>query len=81
MKSLDFIKNNINSRVYLLNEGDLYMSYDLRKFIKRLDNTPAPIFIRKLTRSGRVLLEDDEGNKFTVASKRIRLYSELKENL
>lgn len=69
MKTLDFIKKAIGSKVYITRNGDLIMDAELKGLI--YDKTE--LILIKLTKGGRAYLKDEKTNKYySVSPKNIR---------
>jgi len=68
MKTYDFIKQAIGTKVYLTGDGDLGMSGELRGFI--YDKTP--LTLMRLTRGGMAIVKSDDGKEYSVPPRNVR---------
>jgi hypothetical protein len=67
MKTLDFIKQAIGSKVYLTGHRDLGMNSDLRSFIYN----KTELTLARLTKGGMAIIEH-EGKSYSVRPRNIR---------
>jgi len=68
MKTYDFIKQAIGTKVYLTRDGDLAMRGELRGFI--YDKTP--LTLMRLTRGGMAIVKSDDGKEYSVRPRNVR---------
>lgn len=68
MKTYDFIRQAIGSKVYLTRDGDLMMSGELRGFIYN----KMPLTLMKLTKAGMAVVKSDDGKEYSVPPRNVR---------
>ena len=68
MKTLDFIRSNIGSKVYLTPDGDLMMNGELKPLIREKQE----LILTKLTKGGMAIVTDKNGNEYSVPPKNVR---------